>query len=142
MPRWTWKCNQCKHEEDRFVPLREREMAYACEACGGTTERLFSRESALNFMPFEPYYDEGLGCDVNGRREKRQIMADMGVQEAGDAKGGARNFDTKAPYIIGKSRPRGDKYQSKRDEPEVATWVGSEKGGKTSWYRSTDLKTV
>lgn len=142
MPVWAWKCKKCNTEEDRVVALRLRDEPYKCEQCGGATERLFSREGALGFMPFKPHYDEGLGCDVSSFGEKNRIMNEMGVREAGDRKGGARNFDEKAPVKVGRTKPRGEKFVSQNSVKETPTWVGSEKNGNTKWSRSDQLKTV
>jgi hypothetical protein len=142
MPRWTWHCKKCNTSEDRIVPLRQRDEAYRCAKCGANTERQFAREAALGFMPFEPHYDEGLGCDVTSFGEKKRIMRDLGVHEAGDRKGGAINFDAKAPDKVGKSRPRGEKFVNPDSVKEVPTWVGAQTDGHTNWMKSDQLKTV
>jgi len=105
--------------------------------------RLFSREAALGFQPFEAHYDEGLGCDVHSRREKKMIMNALNVHEAGDTKGGARNFDKHAPAHITPTAVRGEPFVDRRLAKEEPTPVGTVgKDGKTTWKKSTELKSV
>lgn len=66
----------------------------------------------------QSFYDEGLGCDVSGERERRQIMGSQGVRESGDAVGGARNVLSTA---VGRQAPKGVRYsdiQYKADRAE------------------------
>lgn len=143
MPRWSWVCNKCDYEEDRLVPLRLRDEPYDCPKCGKITARQFSRESALNFLPFEAHYDEGLGCDVHTRREKKMIMNALNVHEAGDAKGGARNFDKHAPEHVKPTAVRGEPFLDRRLAKEESTPIGTVgKDGKTKWSKSTELKSL
>jgi hypothetical protein len=64
----------------------------------------------------------------------------LDVQEAGDPVGGARNFDAKAPDHVGRSKPRGEKLQSK----EQTDWVigVEDKDGRVETVKSSELKTV
>jgi len=132
MPRYTWKCEACHTEDDHIVTYEQRDDWRACSKCGCPTIRQFPFEAVRGIRTFEPHYDEGLGCDVNDASEKRAIMADMGVHEAGDKKGGARNFDEKAPFKVGKQPLRGAKYIPRSARVHDDMMVGIEKGGKVS----------
>jgi len=66
--------------------------------------------AALGVQLLDSYYDEALGCDINGYRHKRQVMKAQGVIEAGDSVGGARNFDKHAKHHIKPLPPRGIDY--------------------------------
>lgn len=62
------------------------------------------------------YHDEGLGVDIHGRRERQEAMKAMGVVEAGDPKGGARNVSDELQ--IGIEKPTGytlSDYQREQD---------------------------
>jgi hypothetical protein len=86
---WDVVCGTCGCKEERLLP-RE---GYTC-TCGAEMTRQFSKESARSFREFKPYFDEGLGIDINGRNERKQAMKAMGLQEAGDRVGGSRNQET------------------------------------------------
>jgi len=118
MPRYDVECIECGIEV-QDIRLNDLDKPAYCSRCGNLSERLFPLTGILGFQPFEGYWDEALGCDVSGRRERRQIMAAEGLQEAGDKRGGARNFDRHAPDHI-KPRPlQGKSYsQVKAHEAE------------------------
>ena len=93
MPRYEYECPDCQHTEEHWVPFEARKTPRACE-CGGWMEWQFPVSAALGFKPFESFYHEGLGVDINGRRELQQILKANGYVEAGDKVGGARNEET------------------------------------------------
>ena len=126
MPNYDYNCPKCFAHEERRV--EHREVTQTCH-CGATMKRQFPVEAAKNFQPFEAYYDEALDVDVTGREDKRHKMAALGVVEAGDKVGGARDFDANAPHHIKPLPPRGAKLKEKK-APE--NWdVGVQKDGKT-----------
>ena len=134
--RYDFECPTCGVEE-RDVPSDMRDLQYYC-SCGSELTRRFPLSAT--FMPFEAHYDEGLGVDITGREHKREEMKILDVQEAGDPVGGARNFDAKAPDHVGRSKPRGEKLQSK----EQTDWVigVEDKDGRVETVKSSELKTV
>ena len=91
MPRYEYECPDCQHTEEHWVPFEARKTPRPCE-CGGFLLWQFP----LNFKisGFEPFYHEGLGVDINGPRELKQILKANGMVEAGDKVGGARNEET------------------------------------------------
>ena len=126
MPNYDYNCPKCYVEEERSV--RDRMVSQFCR-CGAKMNRQFPVEAAKNFQPFEAYYDEALDVDITGREDKRHKMAAMGVMEAGDKVGGARDFDENAPHHIKPLPPRGAKLKEKKAPENWA--VGVEKDGKT-----------
>lgn len=130
MPRYDYTCNQCANVIEAFVSYDEREKPQKCE-CGGVAVYQFPATAALGFQPYEPWYNEALGCDVNGRREHQQIMSAMGLEEAGDSVHGARNFDKHAPHHVKPLPPKGVTFSGQQREKEPAV-IGTEKGLKSA----------
>ena len=127
MPNYDYSCPKCYVQEERSV--KDRLVAQFCH-CGAKMDRQFPVEAAKNFQPFESYYDEALDVDITGREDRRHKMAAMGVIEAGDSVGGAREFDKHAPHHIKPLPPRGATLK-RNDEPPKGWKVGIEKNGKT-----------
>ena len=96
MPNYTYQCDTCGREQDRYVAYEDREKPVPCTTaeCVGTMAYTFPVSAALGFQPFTEYFDEALGLDIHGRKEKAQVLRSRGLQEAGDKVGGARNHET------------------------------------------------
>ena len=109
MPRYDYKCCSCGSVSTEFVRYEDRAKDKACK-CGSPSKYEFPVGAALGVRVMEPYYDEGLGCDIHGPRHKAQIMRSQGVQEAGDTVHGARNFDKDAPHHVKPLPPQGIEY--------------------------------
>tara|TARA_R110000824_G_scaffold227532_1_gene415329 strand:+ start:132 stop:515 length:384 start_codon:yes stop_codon:yes gene_type:complete len=92
----------------------------ACRECAGDVSREYPVTAAMGFMPFEAYYDEALDMDIHGRREKKQVLNAMGLQETGDPVGGARNWEKNAPSVMKPQATRGRTYDDSVKEKEVA----------------------
>ena len=93
--------------------------------------RQFPLSAALNLIAdLEPYYDEGLGCDIHSRQERRRVMAALGVVEAGDARGGARAYDPRLPSEsrMEKQPPRGVRFVDPRQPEETIITVRESDG--------------
>lgn len=92
---YDFECPECgRIEMDVFVEASKRDEMYVY--CGSGHKglrmtRLFPSRQA--FHSFEAYYDPALDCDIHGRREKKEVMAALNVQEAGDVVNGARNVE-------------------------------------------------
>lgn len=95
MACYDYKCAICGRVEEHDVPYEARHHPRAC-SCQGLMHYQFPLSAARGFQPFAPYYDEALGVDVTGRRQKRQTLAALGLQEAGDKRGGAR-YEERSP---------------------------------------------
>ena len=101
---------------DLMRSVSHRHDPMVCGNCGGVGKKVMT---APTVRTFEPYYDEGLHSDVYSERDRRSIMKQRGVHEIGDTVRGARNFDPKAPNLVGKQPPRGvrPKVTKNRDFP-------------------------
>lgn len=89
--RYDYECVSCGNVTAHFVMFEAREVPKVCPECGGKAKYCFPVDAILGFQPFSPYYDEALGVDIHGRREKKETLRAYGLQEAGDRVGGARN---------------------------------------------------
>ena len=107
MPIYTFECQSCQRKIDERRDVEDRRVPIPCE-CGDVLERI---PESFGVDTFEAYYDEGLGCDINSRSERKAVMATLGVVEAGDHVGGARNHDTKAPHQMEKQPLKGQKFK-------------------------------
>lgn len=116
MPTYTFECDACKIQGDVTRGVDERNDRVVCPECKEDMHRIPER-----FTPdfFEPYFDEGLGRDIRSRTERRIIMKDLGVVEAGDPVKGSRNFDEAAPNTIGKLPLQGINHISNAQKEEI-----------------------
>jgi putative FmdB family regulatory protein len=110
MPIYAYECDQCGHVQDLTRPYDRRKDDHPCERCDGESKYQFPFAAALGYQPFEAYWDEVLDCDVNGRREKKEILKAEGLIEAGDKSGGSRLFDSNLPDHIKPRPPKGISY--------------------------------
>ena len=95
---YDYECKKCSSVVELFARFEDRNKS--CEKCGTEMERLFPMGAIKNFIPFEEYYDEGLDCDITGRKQHKEVMNALNVHEAGDRKRGARDFEEKNPTAI------------------------------------------
>ena len=82
MPRYGYYCDKCgkKFEVERRMDDRRDEEE--CPYCGSIGERTYDAPYVIEDIT--PYYDRGLGCQVNSRADRRAIMNSMGLTEAGN----------------------------------------------------------
>lgn len=106
MAKYDFECEKCGKVETHSMAWEESQFPRKC-SCGGTAHKLFPVEAAYGIKIQEPYYDEALGVDISGKREKQQILKAMGYQETGDKVHGARDFDKHASIHIKPLPPRG-----------------------------------
>ena len=115
MPIYTYKCTSCEQTEDLVRKMEDRNQTvyHHCQ----TVPQLMDRCVELSGPPeiFLPYYDEGLGCDVQSKSDHKAIMKALDVVEVGDKVHGARNFDEKAENVIGKQDPKGVRLKERPD---------------------------
>lgn len=98
MPIYEYVCEVCGERTEELLPVRDRAVPGPCR-CGGW-RRLTPSKVHLDLL--EPYFDEGLGCDIESAGHRRKVLRERGLIEAGDRVGGSRNFDEKAPEHVGK----------------------------------------
>ena len=145
MPSYDYKCVVCDHSEAHIAKYDNRKHMRTCSLCGNSSEYQFPLRAIKGFQPFETYHDEGLGVDISGRRERRQVMNALGLQEAGDSVGGSRNYIGGGQGI---GRPTGkrlsqeqykqDAARKARDNKTIAT---VNRDGSETIHRVGDLST-
>ena len=103
--RYDYACGTCGNVTEHNIPFEDRHTPQVCE-CGGKAAYRFP--VSARFVPFETYYDETLGFDVHGRRERKEALRAFGLIEAGDSVNGARNVES-SPHaeMIKPLPPRG-----------------------------------
>jgi len=120
---YDYRCIACGKTTEHFGVRYEDRLAPRPCACGSVAEYVFPTECVARVRVSQPFFDEGLGCDVHGERERKQIMRSMGLIEAGDPVGGSRNIETYAfANMAGRSAPQGVRFadvQRANDNPEV-----------------------
>ena len=101
--RYDYQCESCNDVTEHWMPFEDRHTPKTCPMCGGKSTYQFP--VSATFQPFEAYYDEALGMDVRGRKEKREVLRAMGRVEAGDRRNGARNMETSPNTVMVKPLP-------------------------------------
>lgn len=144
MPTYDYECSVCGELTAHYnIDFEKRTCPRLCSECNGTAHYTFTPTKGV--IVHEAHYDEGLGVDVGGPRERKQVMNALGLEEAGDPVGGARNQEGKSEGI---SAPRGVKLSDRQYKDEAAvkarnnkmvTTIG--KDGKETKHRVGDLST-
>lgn len=118
MPRYDFTCAICgdTRDESVFLADRDKPMFYCHDVA---MKREFPLNAVKGFFSFESYHDPALGVDINGPGEKAEILRAMGVHEAGDPVGGARNFETsKEAVILDREPPTGRRLSDHQRDVE------------------------
>lgn len=146
MPTFCYICDDCGYRFEEFVDsFTKKRRGEPCTKCGEAMREDFM-QNRPGAMIFQPYFDEALDCDVNGSREKKQILAAEGLQEVGDRVGGARDFDESAPHHVGMKAPQGRRHadvvrERETGRKEAADWEIATKNadGTQSVHNTEDL---
>ena len=82
MPTYSYQCPCCNEIVEEFRSVGERNTV-KCD-CGAQMEIVILAPPA---HPKEilPYFDNGLGCRVQDRADRKRIMRAKGLKEAGDS---------------------------------------------------------
>ena len=117
---YVYKCDNGGCEMDQFVfyqiPVDERHEQ-SCPDCG--SHAVLQIVPGATLVTYQTHYDEGLGMDVSGPREKQQILKALGLQEVGDKVGGARNEDKHAGVQVGRMPATGRTLSDVQRESEA-----------------------
>ena len=89
MPRYDYTCPHCGETEVHFVSYEKRNETQPCsnEHCSGMAQYQFPVGAMEGLQIQEAAYFEPLGVDISGKRELRQVLKAMNLQEAGDRAG-------------------------------------------------------
>jgi hypothetical protein len=129
VPIYTFECSFCHHYEEVVRVVNRRNDFRPCPSPKCANRPMKRIPARFNAKTFEPYYDEGLGSDVHSESDRRRLMKEMNLVEAGDPVHGGRNFDAKAPNLVEKTALKGKRKRMHRelDTSEVFTVDGEGK---------------
>jgi putative FmdB family regulatory protein len=120
MPKYDYICNACKSVKEFWKTVKDDgyKKSVDCPRCGGkeTMEWQYPISSNISVISWTTQHDIGLGCDVSGPRERKQIMDSLGLVEAGDPEGGSRNFKEKGS--VGRTAPTGVRHADNQRRTE------------------------
>ena len=143
MPLYDFHCSHCGRTNlDVYAKLEDRTQDCPC---GSTMKRLFPVQAALGARgDLEPYYDEVLDCDISSKKEKRRILRELDLIEAGDAVHGARTFDPRLPREsrLEKQPPKGRTFVNLKAQSAQDFELMLETRGQTKKVRFNELPDV
>ena len=117
MPQYDYVWPDCQNKEEHIVPYNARTTPRPCK-CGGFMDYTFTL--CRTIWGGISGYDEALGVDINGRRERDQILKDKGLVQAGDKVGGSRNWEKNSEQAVGISEQQGLRYSDQQRAKEEA----------------------
>ena len=136
MPTYTFACVKCSSKVDLLRSVKDRNLSWDCSACGSKMER---RPEPFTPDTFTPHFDEGLGSDVYSKADKKRVMAQLDLVEAGDRVGGSRNFDKHCKNPVARSDLQGRRHNKYPEVEEKVLEVVDEKGRSLDKVKMGDL---
>lgn len=84
MPQYPYQCQSCYREFDVIKSVIDIDQEEICEQCGNAeTKRLIAMSNLEKSSMQQPYYEPALGCIINGKGHKQQILKERGLEEVG-----------------------------------------------------------
>lgn len=74
MPLYDYRCKSCSWEGEKMAPIAVRH-SQKCDTCDGKLEMIFKPQP--RYVPFQNYFDIGLGVEITGRDHRRRVMRDL-----------------------------------------------------------------
>jgi putative FmdB family regulatory protein len=74
MPRYDYLCQTCNEESEGQVRVDDRHKQ-VCAACSGPLTLIYKPQ--VKYVPFNGYFDTGLGVEVTGRMQRQKIMGKL-----------------------------------------------------------------
>lgn len=66
MPLYSYQCDECGREQDRFFKMADKLDSVPCESCGGNAHKILSAGMVLgDDMPAWMRHEQTLGCLQN-----------------------------------------------------------------------------
>ena len=89
MPIYEYRCSECGYQFDDYRPVCDRRYAM-CPKCEEQAPKIFSLPSGIIMDTMkdskgtpihykEPYFDNGLGTQINSKQQKADIMREKGL---------------------------------------------------------------
>lgn len=143
---YDYECRNDGCDTDQFtvrgIPVDDRHSV-CCQECFEPATLVIL--TAPTVVSYETHYDEGLGIDISGPRERKQAMKALNLVEAGDKVRGSRLEDKHAGVEVGRLAPTGrtlsdyQRDQEARRESQNAPVTVEHSDGKTSVVRPSEL---
>jgi len=78
VPVYDFRCNDCRIEWEEYHEIKDRDNEWC--VCGEKAERLIK----FSTMPIiKEYFSENLNAQITGPAQRKRIMKERGVEEAG-----------------------------------------------------------
>lgn len=98
MPLYPYECQSCHHHFEVAKPLLEIDLDELCTECDSTeTKRLIALSAIEKSSAVQPYYEPALGCVINSKSHKQQILKERGLEELGNTSPESMYKDLEVP---------------------------------------------
>lgn len=77
MPNYTYRCFKCQRSWEQVHVISDRKSE-KCPACGVEAQIIIT---ASSYPVVYEYYDDGLGVQVTGTKQRRQIMKNLNLED-------------------------------------------------------------
>ncbi len=84
MPFFNYKCCKCGGKGERLIVSKADRTCIDCDAAIVVGDRVLSPYDGISLRSFTPYFDAGLGVQLNSQRERQMIMKERGLVEVGN----------------------------------------------------------
>lgn len=88
MPLYDYECETCGTEREKFARMADR-REQRCDTCDGPLT-LIARPTP-RYVPFQSYFDIGLGVEITGRDHHRRVMRDTNCVQRDPPRPGDRS---------------------------------------------------
>lgn len=76
MPMYDYLCPKCGDECEKLAPVSQRQNQ-KCAQCGETLDQIHKPQR--HYKPFNPYFDIGLGVEVQDKAHRAKVMRQNGL---------------------------------------------------------------
>lgn len=85
MPIYPYECQDCNKDFEVAKPIASIDAEEICDACASpNTKRNIALSGIERSSAVQPYYEPALGCIINSKSQKKQILKDRGLEEVGN----------------------------------------------------------
>lgn len=85
MPLYPYECEDCCENFEVAKPLATIDDQETCVKCSSpNTKRNIAISAIEKSSAVQPYYEPALGCMINSKSHKKQILKSRGLEEVGN----------------------------------------------------------
>ncbi len=85
MPIYPYECQDCNKDFEVAKRMADIDAEEMCRDCASTnTKRTIALAAIEKSSAVQPYYEPALGCMINSKSHKKQILKDRGLEEVGN----------------------------------------------------------